>query len=100
MKKLTFAAAIAVLGATGAYAGTIESACLKSDRKASRQLCGCIQEAADLTLTGRDQKVAAAFFRDPHKAQETRQSDRRSDESFWQRYKEFGTTAEVFCSGV
>ncbi|WP_372604258.1 hypothetical protein [Actibacterium sp.] len=98
MNKLVIAAAILVAGASGAFAGVIESACLHTDRKAvSRQLCGCIQEAADLTLDRSDQKIAASFFKDPHKAQETRQSNRRSDEAFWQRYQQFGSTAEAFC---
>ncbi len=80
-------------------ASTVEKACIKSDRKAaSRALCGCIQDVADLTLSNSDQKRAAVFFKDPHKAQETRQSDRNSDEVFWKRYKEFGSTAEAFCA--
>ncbi len=82
-----------------AAAGTIERACIKSDRKAAtRSLCGCIQDVADLTLTRSDQKLAATLFRNPHKAQEIRQSDRRSHEKFWKRYKNFGATAEAFCS--
>ena len=43
--------------------------------------------------------MAAEFFDDPHRAQEIRQSDRRSHEAFWQRYKNFGQTAEIFCQG-
>jgi hypothetical protein len=84
-----------------ASAGTIERACLGSDRSAANpQLCACIQQAADLTLTNRDQSRAAKFFRDPHQAQEVRQSDRASDEEFWRRYRSFGDTAEAFCSGT
>ncbi|MEL7027398.1 MAG: hypothetical protein AAGO57_09260 [Pseudomonadota bacterium] len=79
-------------------AGDIERACLGAERSsASRTLCGCIQDAADLTLSTQDQRRAAAFFRDPHQAQVVRQSDRRSDERFWDRYKQFGETAESFC---
>lgn len=99
MRLFIPAAVMAALAATGAAAGPIERACLSSERGASRQLCGCIQQAADLTLSGRDQSRAAAFFRDPHQAQETRQSGRRSDEAFWQRYRSFGQTAEAFCGG-
>lgn len=98
MKTFALAAALAV-AVTPALAGPIEKACLGSDRPGvSRGLCGCIQQAADLTLTPGDQRQAARFFRDPHQAQEVRQSDRRSDAAFWQRYKRFGETAAAFCS--
>ncbi|MGC9418077.1 MAG: hypothetical protein ACP5EN_03810 [Rhodovulum sp.] len=97
MKRLALAAVLAAL-CTPAVAGPIERACLGSDRPGvSRGLCGCIQNAADLTLTQGDQRQAARFFRDPHQAQEVRQSDRRSDSAFWERYKRFGATAEAFC---
>ena len=98
MKHIILASLIAVAAAPIVHAGTIEKACIRSDRKAaSRSLCGCIQEAANLTLSGADQRLAASFFRDPHRAQEVRQSDRRSHEDFWKRYKQFGSTAETFC---
>jgi hypothetical protein len=80
-----------------AEAGTIERACLASDRPKSRALCGCIQQAADVTLNGREQRMAARLFREPHRAQEIRQSDRRGHERFWIRYKRFGATAEAYC---
>jgi len=99
MKKVMYAAVIAALTAPAATSGTIESACLKSGRAAvSRALCGCIQDVADLTLDRSDQKLAATFFRDPHRAQEVRQSDRRGHEIFWKRYKAFGATAETYCA--
>ena len=80
------------------FAEQIERACLKSDRgQGNRSLCGCIQDAANLTLTARDQRLAATFFADPHRAQEIRQSDQRNHEAFWQRYRNFGQTAETFC---
>ncbi len=83
-----------------AVAGPIESACLGSERSGGdRALCGCIQQVADMTLTGADQRLAARFFSDPDRAQEIRQSNRRSHEAFWQRYKNFGATAEVSCGG-
>lgn len=98
MKKYAMISLVALMAASSAHAGTIERACLKADRKAaSRSLCGCIQDAADLTLDRGDQKLAATFFADPHRAQEIRQSDRSSHESFWKRYKQFGQTAEVYC---
>ena len=81
-------------------AGVISTACLQSGRKAAnRSLCKCIQFVADQSLSRSDQRLAASFFRDPHKAQEIRQSDRSSDEAFWERYKSFGAQAETFCKG-
>lgn len=86
------------LPASQVQAKVIEKACLKSSRRGvSKTLCGCIQEAADLTLTRKDQKMAASFFKDPHRAQEIRQSDDDSHESFWKKYKSFGATAETYC---
>ena len=95
-----FAAILAVCGlaAFPASAGSIERACLKSDRgSGQRHLCGCIQSAANVTLTARDQKLAAGFFANPEKAQEVRTSNRRGDEAFWERYRQFGETAQVYC---
>jgi len=89
---------ITTFSAAPAHAGAIERACLKADRKAAtRSLCNCVQQVADLTLDGRDQRLGATFFKDPHRAQEIRQSDNRSHESFWKRYKEFGANAESYC---
>lgn len=99
-KTLLLAGLTLLLAAPIAQAGPIESACLRSGRQAAnRALCGCIQQVANQTLTRSDQKQAAKFFRDPARAQEIRQSDRRSHEAFWLRYKSFGETAETFCGG-
>lgn len=82
-------------------ADAIERACNGSDRSAANpRLCSCIQQAADLTLSRREQNRAAKFFRDPHEAQVVRQSDRAQDEAFWQSYRSFGETAEAFCGGA
>lgn len=79
--------------------GPINSACMASDRKArSRELCGCIQAVADDTLSASQQRIAVSFYIDPHKAQETRQSDRPSDEQFWKEYRAYGAAAERICS--
>lgn len=104
MKHLTRAVLIAVmLSPTTAHvanADQIERACNRSDRPAAnRNLCGCIQDVADLMLSGSEQRLAASFFKDPHKSQEIRQSDRSSHEAFWQRWKEFGETAQIYCAG-
>ena len=96
MKYLTSLAF--VLCASASHAELIERACLGSDRSGgNRALCGCIQDAADMTLSGQDQRLAASFFANPDRAQQIRQSDRRSDEVFWRRYRAFGETAEAFC---
>lgn len=79
-------------------AGAIERACLRADRAAaSTALCGCIQLVADATLSRSEQRQAARFFRDPHKAQEVRQSDRASNEALWDNYKRFAASAEATC---
>lgn len=88
----------ATLSPVSASAGSIERACMSSDRAANnRALCGCIQQVADMTLTNSDQRQAAKFFKDPQRAQDIRQSDNASHEAFWQRYKAFGNTAAQYC---
>ncbi len=83
---------------TASDAETIRKACLTSDRGvAQSRLCSCLQGAADRTLSARDQKTAAGFFRDPDAAQRMRRSDRRRDEAFWDRYERFGETARKVC---
>lgn len=93
------AAPLGVATAPAAEAGsTIERACMNSNRRAASQpLCGCIQRVADQMLTRRDQRMAAKFFKDPHRAQEIRQSDRSTHEEFWKRYKAFGQSAGKIC---
>ncbi len=102
MKSFAQAAAVAVffpLISGMASAGPIESACMASDRGGNRSLCGCIQQAADMTLSGGDQRRAAKFFKDPEAAHATWISQSKSDDAFWDRYKSFGQTAESFCAG-
>ena len=91
-------ASATVLSPIQVEAGRIERACSSSERAGgNRQLCGCIQRIADQLLTRGDQQLAATFFKDPHRAQEIRQSDRSRDERFWQRYTRFGDQAQKFC---
>jgi hypothetical protein len=95
-----FAAAMAVLlpaFSTVAEAGTIQRACMASDRGGNRALCSCIQQAADATLSGSDQRRAAKFFRDPEIAHRTWISQKPADDAFWDRYKSFGQTAASYC---
>ena len=102
MRQIFAAALLAALSlplAVPVQAGPIERACMSSPRpQKSAQLCGCIQQAADRTLSRGEQRKAARFFSDPHKAQEVRQSDNPSNERFWKRYRSFGDTAEALCS--
>ncbi|MFN3721717.1 MAG: hypothetical protein ACK4VZ_01620 [Paracoccaceae bacterium] len=82
-----------------ASAGPIERACLQSDRKAAtRPVCACVQQVADMTLRGPDQRKAAAFFKDPDRAQKVRMSKSDNDNDFWRRYKAFGEQAEAYCT--
>ena len=91
--------AVVLLVASGpVQADAIRKACLESDRgKGQRKICGCIQNAADRTLSARDQNLAARLFDDPERAQKIRRSNRRSDEAFWDRYENFGLTATKYC---
>lgn len=102
MRSHLFAAAVAASFAVFsgvADAGPIERACMASDRGGNRSLCGCIQQAADMTLSGGDQRRAAKFFKDPEAAHATWVSQSSSDDAFWERYKSFGQTAEAYCGG-
>ncbi|KAB7616165.1 hypothetical protein F9L33_05280 [Amylibacter sp. SFDW26] len=98
MKILLTTCAISLL-ATPLFAGPIERACNASDRQnASRSLCSCIQDVADVRLSSKDQKQAAKFFKEPQLAQDTRQSDNAAKERFWLRYKEWGQIAALQCA--
>jgi hypothetical protein len=100
MRTLILSMMLLTLTAGSAPAGNlIHKACMKADRaNASRELCKCIQEVADIRLKRKEQKLAAGFFKDPHKAQEIRQSDNHNHEAFWTRYKAFGIAAEDRCT--
>ncbi|MDT8856932.1 hypothetical protein RNZ50_18215 [Paracoccaceae bacterium Fryx2] len=103
MKRTVLAAALVALAlpfaSSVATAGPISSACLRSDGgSGNRALCNCIQQVADQTLRGGDQRKAAKFFQNPDEAQKVRMSKRDSDNAFWARYKAFGTMAEASCA--
>lgn len=98
MNKILLSVALIFAG-SAAFAGPIDSACLRAGRTADRGLCGCIQQVADMTLSRADQRRAADFFKNPQKAQDVRASSRASDNDFWDRYKNFATTAEAYCGG-
>ena len=98
INRLMIAAAAVVLTTPLAVAGPVESACMRSDRSASsRQLCGCIQQVADMTLRGSDQRRAAKLMKDPDLAHEVWISKRESDDEFWEHYKAFGDAAAAYC---
>ncbi|MCE8007997.1 MAG: hypothetical protein HEP69_13465 [Aestuariivita sp.] len=79
--------------------GPIKTACVNSGRSAAnRQICGCIQAAADQTLSGADQRRGAPFFRDAALAHSVRLSDTERDDAFWARWSRFGSTARDLCS--
>ncbi len=101
MKTMVLAVAVSAVSFAGAaFAGPIERACLRSDKAAAnRATCSCIQQVADMTLTGGDQRKAAKFFDDPERAQDVFLSKRAGDDAFWDRYKNFGATAEAYCAG-
>ena len=78
--------------------GPLQTACMKSDRKArSRALCGCIQAVADQKLTSAQQSRAAGFYSNPQRAQEIRTSDRPVDERFWDVYSDYAGVAKRTC---
>lgn len=81
-----------------ASANTLRRACETGERPGGRQLCRCIQNVADQTLSGREQRQAAQFFSDPQRAQDVRMSKRTADNHFWDRYKRFAGIAERSCS--
>ena len=90
----------------GAYAptqlyatGPLQRACLSQGRKAaSSSRCGCVQAVADQQLSSAQQRRGVKAFKDPHKLQEWRQSDRSSDNAFWDVWKAFGQTASRVCT--
>ena len=102
MRYILLAGALASAAACGGGSrgatGDISRACLEADRRAATPaLCSCIQQVANQTLSGGDQARAAAFFAQPQLAQDTRQSDRSSDERFWTRYRAFTDLASEIC---
>jgi len=100
MNKIGVVAALLVLaGCGGRVSGEIGQACMSGGRSAANAaLCSCVQQAANQSLSGAEQRRAAAFFAEPQLAQDTRQSDRPQDEAFWPRYRAFSERATAMCS--
>jgi hypothetical protein len=92
------AAGLATALAAPASASRVADACKASGRpNATAGLCNCIQRVANQQLSPGDQRIAARIFRDPHHAQELRQSDNPRDEIFWERWRAFGELASRAC---
>lgn len=100
MRHITILLAVAIaLSAGPVRANLIVDACLQSNRTAaSRAVCSCIGSVAEQTLTRGQIRQGARFFSDPQRAQDTRQSDRRSDRALWQAWRRFGEAAEARCT--
>ena len=78
--------------------GDVGKACMAAGRSAANSaLCSCVQQSANHTLSGRDQKLAATFFEEPQKAQDVRQASGPVNNAFWDRYKIFTRQAEMSC---
>ncbi len=98
-RTMILAAVAAICVPMAVSAGPIDRACMQSARAAANPvLCGCLQQVADMTLRGTDQRRAAKLFADPEEAQQVRMSKSDRDNEFWARYKNFGTTAEAMCA--
>ena len=99
MRHVFIVMSLVALGACSAGVnGELAKACIAADRSAaSPRLCSCVQNVANQTLNSSDQALAVRFFSDPQLAQDTRQSDNRGSEAFWQRYKAFSNAARRSC---
>jgi len=90
---------VAVFGPASVSANPIERACVQSDRSVvSREICRCIGNAADMTLSRSDMREGARFFQNPGRAEKVQLSDTRRDDAFWSRWRGFAETAEALCS--
>ncbi|MCX7567307.1 hypothetical protein OS189_13220 [Sulfitobacter sp. F26169L] len=79
--------------------GPLQRACMKMGRKGATSVrCGCVQAVADQQLSAAEQRRGVKAFKDPHKVQVWRQSDKASDNAFWASWKAFGQTATRVCS--
>lgn len=100
MRSISALMLVGLLAACGGgVSGDVAKACIAGGRNAaSRSLCSCVQQVANQSLSGADQRRAAGFFDNPDSAQQVRQSDRANDEAFWIRYRAFADRAESMCS--
>jgi hypothetical protein len=81
--------------------GPIQTACRAQPRgNASIAKCGCVQAAADLTLSRDEQKQGARFFQNPELLQQMKLSDTPKNERLWYTWERFAQTAETLCRDV
>ena len=81
--------------------GPIGAACnIHNRRAASQARCGCVQAAADLTLTQSEQQRSARFFAEPELLQQVKLSDSPASERFWYAWAAFADTAEALCADL
>lgn len=79
--------------------GPIAAACTVHNRRnANAERCGCIQAAANLTLSQAEQQRAVRFFAEPELLQTIKLSDTPANEEFWYRWERFAETAERMCN--
>lgn len=92
----------AILDATPRFAeGPVGTACLIHNRgTADAQKCGCIQAAANLTLSQAEQQRATRFFAEPEVLQRIKLSDTAEAERFWASWVAFAETAERLCKNA
>ncbi|MGR3484640.1 MAG: arginine transporter [Paracoccaceae bacterium] len=87
-------------GGTGraSASGEISRACLAAGRSAANpQLCGCVQQVANQTLSQSDRNRIAGFFADPEVAHAVRINDAPWADAFWERYQAYTDTARRVC---
>ncbi len=90
---------VSIEGAPRFAEGAISTACTLSRRgNASAQTCGCIQAAADLTLSQEQQQRSTRFFNEPELLQAVKLSDTPANEKFWYDWARFAETAEALCT--
>lgn len=99
MRIFGLLAIVAILGSCGSrVSGVIAESCVESDRRAANaRLCSCIQQVANRTLNGSDQRLAATFFENSERANDVKIDDSRSADAFWTRYRAFTRAAERSC---
>ncbi|AVL53852.1 hypothetical protein CEP88_15415 [Roseobacter denitrificans] len=90
---------VSLEGAQRFATGPIGTACnIHNRRTASQARCGCVQAAANLTLTQAEQQRSARFFAEPELLQQVKLSDSPASERFWYAWAAFAQTAEVLCA--
>jgi len=81
--------------------GPVGTACKIHNRDvATARVCGCIQAAADMTLSQSQQQRAVRFFAEPELLQQMKLSDTPANERFWKSWARFAETAELLCESA